>query len=155
MRRLMAAALAVGMAMGGCAVMEELAAVAKPQVSVQAVQLRQLGLSGGSVDIRLAVSNPNHFRLEGTQVTYQLSIDSVPFGRGTTTRQFLVNAGDSTIVTLPLDFTWSGVGNAGRAVMNTGTLPYRVTGNVRVSSALGALTVPYDHSGRLSPRGGA
>ena len=39
-------------------------------------------------------------------------------------------------------------------VMNTGTVPYRVAGNIRVSSAVGSVTVPYDRTGRFSPLGG-
>jgi hypothetical protein len=34
--------------------------------------------------------------------------------------------------------------------LHTGMPPYRVAGNVRVSLALGGLTVPYDRSGRFS-----
>jgi LEA14-like dessication related protein len=123
----------------------------EPVVTVSNVRVNGLGLNGGSVDIMLNVYNPNNFRLDGTELTYQLWVDTIPFGSGTTRENFVVAGDDSTIVTLPLDFTWSGVGSVGRAVLNTGTVPYRVAGNLRVSSAVGAVTVPYDRTGRFSP----
>jgi LEA14-like dessication related protein len=123
----------------------------EPVVTVSNVRVNGLGLNGGSVDIMLNVYNPNNFRLDGTELTYQLWVDSIPFGSGTTRENFVVAGDDSTIVTLPLDFTWSGVGSVGRAVLNTGTVPYRVAGNLRVSSAVGGVTVPYDRTGRFSP----
>jgi LEA14-like dessication related protein len=123
----------------------------EPVVTVSNVRVNGLGLNGGSVDIMLNVYNPNNFRLDGTELTYQLWVDTIPFGGGTTRENFVVAGDDSTIVTLPLDFTWSGVGSVGRAVLNTGTVPYRVAGNLRVSSAVGAVTVPYDRTGRFSP----
>ena len=154
MRRLViAAASAALLGSAACAGMG-LGGFEEPLVTVRDIRVNGLGLTGGSVDIRLNVYNPNNFRLDGTQLTYQLWVDTIPFGSGTTNEQFVVNADDSTVVTLPLDFTWSGVGTVGRAVMNTGTVPYRVAGNLRVSSAVGGITVPYDRTGRFSPLGG-
>jgi LEA14-like dessication related protein len=155
MRKLVIATAAAALVGSAACASMGLGGFAEPVVTVSDVRVNGLGLTGGSVDIKLNVYNPNNFRLDGTQLTYQLWVDTIPFGNGTTNEQFVVNAGDSTIVTLPLDFTWSGVGTVGRSVMNTGTVPYRVAGNIRVSSAVGGLTVPYDRSGRFSPLGGS
>ncbi len=57
---------------------------------------------------------------------------------------------DSTIVTLPLSFTYAGVGAAGRQLMNTGAVNYRVMGDVTVGTPLGNFTRPYDQTGRFS-----
>ena len=153
MRRLVmvvAAVAAIGGGGAACAGVG-LGGFEEPVVTVSNVRVNGLGLNGGSVDIMLNVYNPNNFRLDGTELTYQLWVDSIPFGSGTTRENFVVAGDDSTIVTLPLDFTWSGVGSVGRAVLNTGTVPYRVAGNLRVSSAVGGVTVPYDQTGRFSP----
>jgi LEA14-like dessication related protein len=144
------AVAAIGIGGAACAGMG-LGGFEEPVVTVRDVALRGVGLTGGSVDIRLNVYNPNNFRLDGTELTYQLWVDSIPFGSGVTRVNFVVSSNDSTVVTLPLDFTWSGVGSAGRTVINTGTVPYRVAGQIRVSSAVGGVTVPYDRTGRFSP----
>ena len=153
MRRLMmvvAAVAAIGAGSAACAGVG-LGGFEEPVVTVRDVRVNGVGLTGGSVDIRLNVYNPNNFRIDGTELTYRLWVDTIPFGSGTTTENFVVSSKDSTVVTLPLSFTWQGVGTVGRAVMNTGTVPYRVAGDIRVSSAVGAITVPYDRTGQFSP----
>lgn len=154
MRRLVMAAAACAVTATAACAAGGLGNFLEPVVTVSDVKVNGVGLTGGSVDISLNVYNPNRFRVDGTQLTYQLWVDSIPFGSGVTDERFVVNANDSTIVTLPLDFSWTGVGSVGRAVLNTGTVNYRVAGRMRVGSAVGALTVPYDRTGRFSPLGG-
>jgi hypothetical protein len=65
-----------------------------------------------------------------------------------------VQSGDSTEVRLPLSFSWNGIGSAGRELMNTGTVPYRVAGDITVGSSVGTFTLKYDRTGRYSALGG-
>lgn len=151
---MMAAGAAVIAASAACAGLG-LGGFQEPVVTVRDVVVNGVGLNGGSVDINLNVYNPNRFDLDGTRLTYTLWVDSVQFGTGTTSERFVVQDKDSAVVRLPLSFTWSGVGAAGRALMNTGTVNYRVAGDITVGSAVGNFTVPYDRNGRFSPlRGG-
>lgn len=141
-----ALALAAGF---GCASLGR-RAFTEPVVSIKDVRLNGVGLNGGSLDVVLNVYNPNGFRLDATRLTYKLMLDSIPFGSGTADSIFAVNSKDSIPVRLPLDFTWAGVGEAGRQLINTGTVLYRVTGDLTVGSPVGSFTVPYDRSGRVS-----
>jgi LEA14-like dessication related protein len=122
----------------------------EPKVSIKTVSLNGVGLNGGSLDVVLNVYNPNGYRLDATRLTYKLLLDSIPFGTGTTDSNFVVNKKDSSTVRLPLDFTWAGVGAAGRALLNTGSVQYRVQGDLTVGSPVGAFTIPYDGRGRIS-----
>jgi hypothetical protein len=81
-------------------------------------------------------------------------VDSVTFGTGAIEDRFTVQEKDSTIVTLPLQFTYAGVGEAGRQLMSTGTVNYRVLGDVTVGTPLGNFTRPYDQTGRFSTLNG-
>lgn len=125
-----------------------------PVVSLKDVRVKGLGLTGGSVDIMLSVYNPNHFALDATRLTYQLFVDTIPLGTGATDSNFTVSKGDTTQVSLPLSFSWSGVGQAASALMRTGTVDYRVAGDLTVGSPLGPFTLPYDRTGRFSSLGG-
>ncbi|HEX6536891.1 MAG TPA: LEA type 2 family protein [Gemmatimonadaceae bacterium] len=125
-----------------------------PVVTLKDVKVSGVGLTGGSVDIVMNVYNPNHFRLDATRMTYKLYVDTIPFGTGATDSRFTVQSGDSTEVRLPLSFSWSGIGRAGRELMNTGTVPYRVTGDITVGSSVGTFTLKYDRTGRYSALGG-
>src|SRR5437868_7718426 len=84
-----------------------------PVVSFQGVQINGLGVQGGSADIELSVYNPNHFKLQGTRLTYRLLVDSTPVGNGALDQRFSVEKGDSTLIRLPVSFTYSGLGAAG------------------------------------------
>ena len=149
--KVMVAALAMFAA--GCATLGR-ATFKEPIVHFQDARITGLGLNGGSLEVKLSVYNPNGFRLDGTRLTYNVLVDSVTFGGGALTQQFTVQEKDSTIVTLPLSFTYAGIGAAGRQLMNTGAVNYRVTGDVTVGTPIGSFTRPYDQTGRFSTLGG-
>jgi LEA14-like dessication related protein len=127
----------------------------EPVVSFRELRLNGVGLTGGNLDVLLSVYNPNGFKLEGTRLTYRLMVDQTPLGEGTVDERFSVQKGDSTVVRLPVSFTYSGIGAAARQLMQSGAVPYRVTGDITVATPLGNFTRPYDRTGRFSTFGGA
>ena len=127
----------------------------EPVVNFQQLNVNGLGLTGGSLDVVLSVYNPNSYRLDATRLTYNLIVDSIPFGSGAIYQQFAVQSGDSTLVRLPVNFTYAGIGSAGRSLLNTGTVNYRVTGDFTVGTPLGNFTRPYDRTGRYTALSGA
>src|SRR3982751_1604416 len=137
----------------GCATLGR-ATFKEPVVHFQDARVTGLGITGGAMEVQLSLYNPNKFKLDGTRLTYKLMVDSVTFGTGAIADRFSVQEKDSTIVTLPLQFTYSGVGEAGRQLMNTGTVNYRVVGDVTVGTPLGNFTRPYDQTGRFSTLSG-
>ena len=122
----------------------------EPVVTYKDAVVTGLGLSGGSIDVVLGIYNPNNFRLDGTSITYRLSVDSVPFGSGIFSDRFAIAQGDSTVLRLPLSFTYSGVGQAGRQILQTGSVQYTVSGDITVSTPIGTFTRPYTGRGRLT-----
>ena len=122
----------------------------EPVVTYKDAVITGLGLSGGSLEVVLSIYNPNSFRLDGTGLTYRIAVDSVPFGNGTLSDRFAVQEGDSTTVRLPLSFTYAGVGNAGRQLIQTGSVNYTVSGDITVSTPIGSFTRPYSGRGRLT-----
>jgi hypothetical protein len=61
-----------------------------------------------------------------------------------------VQAQVSTIVKIPVSFTYSGLGAAASQLLQTGAVTYRVAGDVTVGSAVGNFTVPYTSSGQFN-----
>ena len=139
--------------LAGCAMLGK-GSFQEPVVHFQDARVTGLGINGGSLEVKLSVYNPNGFRLDATRLTYNVLVDSVTFGSGALTQQFAVQEKDSTVVTLPLQFTYSGIGAAGRQLMSTGTVNYRVVGDVTVGTPLGNFTRPYDQTGRFSTLSG-
>lgn len=122
----------------------------EPVVTYRDAVITGLGLSGGSLEVVLSIYNPNRFRLDGTGLTYRIAVDSVPFGSGALSDRFVVQEGDSTTVRLPLSFTYAGVGQAGRQLIQTGSVNYTVSGDITVGTPIGSFTRPYSGRGRLT-----
>jgi len=138
----------------GCATLGR-AAFKEPIITLREVAITGLGISGGNVDVVLSIYNPNSFNLDALGMTYRLDVDSVPLGSGQLGERFVVQEGDSAIVRLPVSFTYAGIGAAGRQLMQSGAVNYRVRGDFTVSTPLGNFTRPYDQSGRYSTVGGS
>ena len=139
----------MGVAAAGCATLGR-ATFKEPVVHFQDARITGHGVSGGSVEVKLSLYNPNGFKLDGERLTYKIMVDSTTLGTGALADRFAVQEKDSTIVTLPLSFSYAGVGAAGRQLMNTGSVNYRVMGDVTVGTPLGNFTRPYDQTGRFS-----
>jgi LEA14-like dessication related protein len=145
-------AVAAMLAVAGCASLG-LGSFKEPLVHFNDAKLRGLGLSGGSVDVVLSVYNPNRFDLNATRLTYKLFVENNQLGTGQLNNAFRVGNNDSTYVTIPIDFTYAGLGAAGRELLTRGTINYRVIGDFTVSTPLGNFTRPYDQTGRFSSFG--
>jgi LEA14-like dessication related protein len=152
--KLVAAALTV-FAIAGCASLGLGGGFQQPIVTFKDLRVRGLGLSGGSLDAYLSVYNPNGFKLDATRLTYTVAVDQNQLGTGALDSRFTVQDKDSTTVRIPIEFTYAGVGSAARQMMQSGSVPYTVTGDVTVATPVGNFTVPYSSTGRFSAFGGA
>lgn len=126
-----------------------------PVVNLKDVRLRGVGVTGGQLDVLLSVYNPNHYRLDATKLTYTVNMagDSVHIADGSLDNRFTVNEGDSATVTIPVSFTYAGLGAAGRSLLATGAVNYHVLGNVTVGSPVGSFNVPFSQTGRFTTTG--
>ena len=148
------AASAAMVAGAGCSALGR-AAFKQPVVQLRDVRVRGVGLTGGSLDVLLSVYNPNGYRLDATRLTYKVNLagDSITLASGALDSKFTVNDNDSTIVTVPVNFTYLGIGAAGRSLLNTGSVDYHVLGDVTVGSPVGNFVVPYTATGRFTTTG--
>lgn len=122
----------------------------EPVVTFKQGRITGLGVTGGSLEVVLDVYNPNGFRLDGTRLSYTISVDSVTVGDGLYNTRFQVDKGQTSEIRLPLSFTYIGIGAAGRQLMQTGSVEYRVRGDITVDTPIGDFTRPYDQRGRFS-----
>ena len=156
MRRVMLGAAAAAIAItAGCSTLGK-AAFQQPVVKLKDVAVQGVGLTGGQLAVKLNVFNPNGYRLDATRLSYNVQVgDNVNLATGVLDSQFTVQSGDSTTVTIPVSFTYAGIGAAGRQLMNSGAVPYRVNGDVTVGTVVGNFTVPYSSTGSFTAFGGA
>lgn len=120
-----------------------------PRAEFRGVRVGGVGVGGASLEVALAVRNPNAFRLTATSATYRLLVeDSVEVGRGATTDTFTVAARDSATVRLPLDVEWAALRRAMRGAAGDGQVQYRIVGEIRADTPVGSYPVPLDARGR-------
>jgi LEA14-like dessication related protein len=119
-----------------------------PQVNLQEVVVRGIGLTGGSMDLVVDVYNPNSFTLRGTKLELGFDVEGSHVGDIAYTDEFQVQEGDTTTVTLPLRFNWDGVSAAVRAALGYGDIPYTMRGQATVKTPFGDRVVPFTRQGR-------
>jgi LEA14-like dessication related protein len=155
MRRLVLGAAAAAIAVtAGCSALGR-QAFQQPVVQLKDVAVQGVGLTGGTVAVKLNVFNPNRYRLDATRLTYNVLVgDQVNLATGVLDSRYTVNGNDSTTITIPVSFTYNGIGAAGRQLLNTGGVAYRVNGDVTVGTVVGNFTVPYTSTGRFTALGG-
>ena len=153
-RTKLAVMLVVVAATGGCASLG-MGGFQEPIVTFKDLKVRGLGISGGTLDAYVNVYNPNGFRLDATRLTYNVMVGQNQLGTGALDSRFTVQDKDSTTIRIPIDFTYAGIGAAGTQMMQQGSVPYTITGDVTVATPLGNFTRPYTGTGRFSAFGGA
>ena len=117
----------------GCAAIGRSSFV-NPVVELKDVRLRGIGLDGGSLDIVLDVYNPNDYRLDASKVTYRLFVDTAQIAMGEVNKLVTLDNKKKTEVTLPVSFTTRELFGAAAALTKTGSVDYRVAGDVTVAT---------------------
>jgi Late embryogenesis abundant protein. len=147
------AAIAATAIVTGCATLGR-AAFADPVVTLNTVKVTGLGVTGGNLDVVLNVKNPNGYRLEATKLNSRVLVDSTPLANGVLGDQFGIRAQGDTLITIPVTFSYAGLGAGARSIFNTGAVNYRVLGDITVSGGPGInFTVPFSQTGRYSTLG--
>ena len=126
----------------------------EPVVTLKEVVITGLGVTGGNLDVVLQVYNPNNYNLDAVSMTYKVDVEDTQVGDGALAERFVVQKGDSSTVRMPVRFTYAGLGVAGRSLLSSGAINYRVRGDITVSTPVGNYTRPYDRTGKYSSIGG-
>jgi len=100
----------------------------EPDIRLDHVAVRGVGLRGGTLDLVVQVANPNNFSLQSTQLQVGVDVEGSHLGDITYDDDFSISENGQTTLTLPLRFGWSGVGSAVRAALGYGDLPYTMKG---------------------------
>jgi LEA14-like dessication related protein len=140
--------------LGGCAGLQDL--FKEPDVHLQRVVVQNVTLTGGTLNLLVGVYNPNPFDVQGTKLNLGLDVEQSHVGDVVYDSDFQTQKGDTTVLTLPLTFAWSGVAGAVRTALNAGELPYTINGRLSVATPIGPRDVTFSHQGRapLSRLGG-
>jgi LEA14-like dessication related protein len=132
--------------------------VQQPEVWLEGARLASVGITGGVVDVRLSIHNPNRFAVEARGLTYQLEVRDpvadrwVPFTDGRLDGELRVGGRDTVEVTIPVEFSYRGLNEALRALVDRGSFDYRLAGVVELQGPV-RRDIRYQHTGRYAPTG--
>ncbi len=133
-------------ALSGCAGLGN--ALREPDIRLDRVIVRDIGVRGGKLDLEVEVANPNGFDLRGTELALGLDVEGSHLGDVRISDEFSVDRNGSTSLTLPLRFEWAGVGGALRTALSQGEIPYEMKGELSLQTPWGAHSVPFTKTGR-------
>ncbi len=128
----------------------------QPEVRVEGMRLGALGLQGGTLLVQLFVRNPNGYELRTSKLGYHIELRDVTSGQerwidfaaGDYVGDVRVAAHDSSVVQVPVQFTYAGAGSVVRQVLQTGSFEYRISGDVAVERPV-SRSVPFRRTGTV------
>ena len=142
-----AAPLLLAAALAACAAVSN--ALEEPDVKLERVVVREVGVRGGELELQLSLDNPNPFDLRGTEIALGFDVEGSHVGNVRYADDFNLVSGGRTGLTLPLSFEWAGVGSALKAALSTGEIPYDMKGQLTIQTPWGAQSVPFTREGRV------
>lgn len=126
------------------------ASLIQPQVNLRSLTVRNVGLAGGTLEVGLAFHNPNRVTLNGSSLTAGLAVEGTHFGDIALAGPFALAGSDTTVITVPLGFSWSGVGSAARSMLNSGAVNYGIDGRFSIRLPVGTdLEIPFTGQGSI------
>jgi LEA14-like dessication related protein len=138
---LLVAALAACAAVGN--------ALQDPEIKLDQVLVREVGVRGGDLELQLSLDNPNPFDLRGTEIALGFDVEGSHVGDLRYADEFNLRSGGRTKLALPLGFEWAGVGSALKAALSSGEIPYEMKGQLTIQTPWGAQSVPFTREGRV------
>ncbi len=125
-------------------------AFASPIVEVRDVRVKNIGLTGGTIDVVLDVQNPNEYRIDAEKISYNFFVDTTRVVTGELAQLMTLEEKGRTTITVPVSFDYNAVSVAMREYLNKGALDYRVEGFFTLVTPVGRLTRPYSGTGRVA-----
>src|SRR5688572_22560431 len=120
-----------------------------PDVQLTQIGMRNFGLTGGTLDAKVTVRNPNSATIRMSGLLLNLDVQGHRFGSTDYSRPTEL-AGDSSVTfSVPVDFTWRSVGLAARGVLGTGDVRYAISGRTYVLHLGETWRFPYAKEGNV------
>lgn len=120
-----------------------------PEVSVSSVRWKTLSLGEAAAEVELSVSNPNTFALAVSTLGGALEIGGVKVAQLAVDTPPNLAAGEAATLRLPISFKPLSLGPAALGVFRGDAAAYRMVGELAAGTRYGALTMPFDRSGRV------
>lgn len=113
----------------------------EPEVSLQEIDIKGIGLTGGTFDLVFDVWNPNEYRLRSTRLEVGIDLEGTHFGDALLDRPLDLSPTNHSRVVMPVRFEWAGLGAGAKALLTRRAVGYAITGRVLLETPVGDKTV--------------
>lgn len=120
-----------------CATLGRALRFEEPQIQLQEVRVTGLSFTGGTLDLRLDVFNPNDYRLRSTRLEVGVDLEDTHFGDALLEAPLDLPSQQHSLITVPVRFEWAGLGAGARALLTRQTIRYGLTGIATLDTPLG------------------
>lgn len=120
-----------------------------PEVELKQIGVRSFGLTGGTLDAKVAIRNPNGTTIRGTGLRLALDVQGYRFGETEWTRGFELAPDSIVTFTVPVSFEWKTVGMAARGVLGYGDVRYAISGRTYLLHLGETWRFPYSREGSV------
>lgn len=131
----------------GCASLGHALRFQEPDIRLQEIRVTGLGLTGGTLDLALDVFNPNDYRLRTTRLELGIDLEDVHFGDALLETPLDLPSQQHSLVTVPVQFEWAGVGAGARALLSRQAIRFGLTGVASLDTPIGDRRVQVHGSG--------
>ena len=120
-----------------------------PEVELKQIGVRSVGLTGGTLDAKVAIRNPNGVTIRGTGLRLTLDVQGYRFGETEWTRGFELAPDSIVTFTVPVSYEWKTVGLAARSVLGYGDVRYEISGRTYILLAGESWRFPFARQGSV------
>jgi hypothetical protein len=121
----------------------------EPDLSLQEIDVKGIGLTGGTFDLVFDVWNPNAYRIRSTRLEVGIDLEGAHFGDALLDRPLDLSPTNHSQVLVPVRFEWGGLGAGAKALLTKQAVAYGVTGRVWLDTPLGEQTIVLKGQGNV------
>ena len=125
--------------------------LARPEVIVRDLAVKQVTLSGLTLSLTLAVTNPNGIDVTLQRFAYQLYLEKALVAEGDFSDPILFPANQTAYPSVPISLTWKALQDAGTLFMNQPSVAYRLEGKLTLKVLHSDWVIPIHQEGVTGP----
>lgn len=121
-----------------------------PKISLETIHIRQLSLSGATLNCRLRLENPNDFPLDFSRLNYRIQLDDKPLAEAGAKSKGPIGRNKQAVLDVDMAVSFTQLGLSAYQMLLGSKADYQMNGQLLINSQSGENSVlPFDLSGKV------
>jgi LEA14-like dessication related protein len=122
-----------------------------PQLTPKSAQITAVDLTGFDLRVKMDAFNPNGIELSVRSVVAHVVVDGTQdLGTVTSSQPFVLPANAHTLVDVPLNVKWKGIGSVAAIAQSKRPVPYTVDGTATIGGEHLNVDIPFKLQGTMT-----